>query len=58
MQNLVVRNVAVEQANEGILQRSLSNGERVINGEAFVLSLHAEVVESVANLDLFRLQLL
>ena len=58
VQNLLVRNVPVEQANESLLQGGLGDGEGVINSEALVLGLHAEVVEGVSNLDFFRLQLL
>ncbi len=58
MQNLVVGDVTVEQPNECILQRGLGDGEGVLNSEAFVLGLHAEVIEGVSNLNLFWLQLL
>ena len=58
MKDLLVRNVPVEQTNESLLQRGLGNSEGVINSEALVLGLHAEVVESVSNLDFFWLQLL
>ena len=56
--DLVIRNEAVEEPDEGVLQRGARDGEGVVDGEALVLRLHAEVVERVAHLDLLGVQLL